>query len=253
MGVFKKISLAVLFFFIGMLSLNKNNVYGTTTKDLEILVSEINQPDFKCKKIDNLNWEDSILSFFIDSRGNRFVLKQIKNSSPSEQFLLVLDALGARLAEELDIPHNRIRVLAPNISFSLKEYPDYPAILETFVEGDRTDSNAFRESFKSSVDIHQRYRKEGCELWKRYGPLSSEKRGLTQKVIKQMTKHKDLPIIVGLDTYVGNKDRSKPNIFYNKAEDRFIGIDMGGAFSTPLAKEAIKQIKNLKEKNINIS
>ena len=79
-------------------------------------------------------------------------------------------------------------------------------------------------------------------MWAAWGPLSIERTGLTHTVIQNMALHKDLPAIVALDTFVGNADRSPPNLFYDASNDSFMGIDMGASFSSPLAMIAWQQL-----------
>lgn len=84
-------------------------------------------------------------------------------------------------------------------------------------------------------------------MWQIWGPLPPEKTGLTLAVIQDMAKHPDLPKIVALDTFVGNADRSCPNLYYDKVADRFCGIDMAASFSSPLAFWACQQLVKLKK------
>ena len=65
-----------------------------------------------------------------------------------------------------------------------------------------------------------------------------------------MAKHPDLPRIVALDTFVGNADRSSPNLYYDDITDRFCGIDMAASFSSPLALAACQQLESLKNSHL---
>lgn len=66
-----------------------------------------------------------------------------------------------------------------------------------------------------------------------------------------MSHHSDLPSIVALDTFLGNADRSFPNLFYDDVTDRFCGIDMAASFSSPLANEACRQLRGLEKTIFN--
>lgn len=68
-----------------------------------------------------------------------------------------------------------------------------------------------------------------------------------------MAKHSDLPKILALDTFLGNSDRSPPNLFYDLETDQFCGIDMAASFSTELAKEAYRQIQQIQTMAICLS
>ena len=61
-----------------------------------------------------------------------------------------------------------------------------------------------------------------------------------------MSLHCELPKIVAFDTFVCNSDRSLPNIFYNKIENKFYGIDHAAAFTDKcLSVLAIDRLKEL--------
>lgn len=170
-------------------------------------------------------------------------MKQIKNPSPDEQFLLVLDALGCHIAEDSEIPINKITIIPSGVAFSGKNMVELPATLHTLAIGVSTDQKCHYQD----VDLHQRFRKENSPMWHRWGPLPTEKSGLTMSVIHEMAAHPDLPRIAALDTFVGNADRSSPNLYYDETRDRFCGIDMAAAFSSPLALVACEQLKERKK------
>lgn len=182
---------------------------------------------------------------FIEYSGNKYVVKQIKNPSPDEQFLLVLDSLGCFIAEVSDIPMNKVKIIPPNVPFPGKRVLRFPATLHTLANGVSTD----KECLYQDVDIHQRFRKEETLMWHCYGPLPVELIGLTYTVIQEMAKHPDLAKIAALDTFLGNADRSPPNLFYDNISDRFCGIDMAAAFSSPLALSACNQLRAMKKEH----
>lgn len=190
-----------------------------------------------------LETDDCFISF-LECSDEKFVLKQIKEASPDEQFLLVLDALGCHIAETSAIPMNRVTIIPSGVSFSGKKILELPATLHTLARGVTTEE----ESPYQDLDVHQRFRKENSPMWHRWGPLSPEKTGLTISIIQAMSKHSDLPKIVALDTFVGNADRSSPNLYYDKTTDRFCGIDMAASFSAPLAFFAYRQLEAAKDK-----
>ncbi len=203
------------------------------------LYSELSPPVICLKSLET---DDCFISFLRDSSKNEFVIKQVKDPSPDEQFLLVLDALGCHIAEQIGVSMNRVSLIPPSVSHIGKKLPSFPATLHTLAKG---LSITEETSPYHLIDIHQRYRKENSPMWKKWGPLPLEETGLTRRIIQNMAKHPDLPKIVALDTFLGNADRSAPNLFYDEESDRFCGIDMAAAFNTELAKEACGQIASM--------
>lgn len=193
------------------------------------------------KIIESFETEECFISF-IECSGNQYVVKQIKDPSPNEQFLLVIDALGCQIAEISGIPQNRVTIIPANVTFPGKKLLEFPATLHTFATGVCTEQG----SFYKDIDIHQRFRAENSPMWRRYGPLPAERTGLTKLIIQAMARHPDLPKIVALDTFVGNADRSSPNLYYDESTDRFCGIDMAASFTKPLGLAACRQLKGMR-------
>jgi len=177
-----------------------------------------------------LDSEDCVVSFLDDG----FLIKQIKDPNPDEQFLLVLDATACAIAESVCLPINRVRIVPAHTSFIGKKYPDRPATLHTCVPGSSVSES------DEDVRIHQRIPKPNClNKW----PLSPEREGLNSTIIENMARHEDLPGIVALDTFVGNADRSQPNLFYDPVTNRYYGIDLAASFCSELGKVACEQIQ----------
>ena len=217
---------------------------------LHLLLLIIGVFSFLCTGSANpIEYDDCFISFFEDFSGKKFVLKQIKDSSNYEQFLLVVDTAACHVAQTMQIPINRVTLIPANAPFYQKIYSDFPATIHTIASGVRTDqSNPYQ-----NIDIHQRFRKKNSFMEEKWGVLASEETGLTLTVIQEMAKHPDLPKIVALDTFLGNADRSCPNLFYDSSTDRFCGIDMAASFNSDLAKEAYRQIQLLMDKNVLLS
>ncbi len=194
--------------------------------------------------------DDCWISFVVDTSGNKFVVKQVKDPSPDEQFLLVLDAMGCHIAEQISVPMNRVIIIPAAVSCVGKKRADLPATLHTMALGICTEEEG---CVYHDIDLHQRFRKKNTPMWEKWGPLPPEAIGLTLNVIQNMAKHSDLPKIVALDTFVGNADRSAPNLFYHIETDRFCGIDMAASFNTDLAKEAYLQIQQMEMTDISLS
>lgn len=137
---------------------------------------------------------------------------------------------------------NKVTIIPSGMPFTGKKILEFPATLHTLAIGVSTEE----ECPYQDLDVHQRFRKENSPMWHRWGPLAPEKTGLTISVIQEMAKHSDLPRIVALDTFVGNADRSSPNLYYDKISDCFCGIDMAASFSSPLAFFACRQLETMK-------
>ncbi len=173
---------------------------------------------------------DCIVHFLNDD----FLIKQVKDPNPDEQFLLVLEATGCAIAESLDLPINRVKIIPPNTSFHGKKQLELPATLHTRVPGASIPESDLE------VRIHQRTRKaNNPNKW----PLPPEREGLNPSIIETMATHDDLPGIVALDTFVGNADRSQPNLFYDPATNRYFGIDLAASFCSELGKAACEQLR----------
>lgn len=210
---------------------------------LQILtVLLISQKIYSTYVVDYFELEECYVSFVV-SCNNKYVVKQIKSPAPDDQFLLVLDALACHIAETAAIPMNRVTIIPPGVDFPGKINIEFPATLHTMAPGVSTD----RECRYQDIDVQQRYRKAYYQGASQWGPLPPEKVGFTFSVIQNMAKHPDLPSIVAFDTFVGNADRSAPNLFYDEATDRFCGIDLAGAFSTLLSETACRQVGALQD------
>lgn len=193
----------------------------------------------------SLNETDDCCITILSNQEKKFVLKQIKKHSPDEQFLLVLDALGATIATSLNLSVNKIDIIPAQIHFFAKQFQQLPATLHTFVPGLST-ANSSCKFF--NIKVQQKYRNKNAYWLKQYGDLKEEEMGLTPEVIYGMTLHHDLPGIVALDTFIGNADRSCPNLFYDEISDKFYGIDMAGAFNKNLCKIACYRIEQFLNK-----
>lgn len=186
------------------------------------------------KPISEFQTADCGLRVVEDSKGTRYLIKWILSPDPDEQALLVIDCCAAQMAEELSIPVNQVRLLPPCEEHGL-------ATLHKWAPGRACDEQVPWEGFS----LQQRYREPGSLQWQRWGPLDATKCGLSRTVIYHMSRHPDLPVIAALDTFLGNADRSLPNLFYDEETDRFMGIDMAASFRRPLAEIAIERLEEL--------
>jgi hypothetical protein len=184
--------------------------------------------------------EGCFLSLIENSTSDRFIVKQIKDEDPSEQFLLIVDVCASHLGVEWGIPLNRVSLIPAGQEFPGKRKQHLPATMHKLVPGASTEDFLPWENFS----IHQRYHRPlSCEkLW---GKLPEERKGMTTEVMKTMICHVDLLKICAFDTFIGNGDRSNPNVFYDQIENRFWGIDMAASLNALLAKIAYQKFKTI--------
>lgn len=140
-----------------------------------LCTSHLNGPPTLLKSFE---CDDCFISFIQDSLGNKLVLKQIKNPSGDEQFLLVLDTLACYMAEEMQIPMNRVTLIEPHETFSQKKQLNFPATLHTMAEGKSTDQLDQNDLYRN-IDIHQHFRRKDSPQERKWGVLSPEQTGLT--------------------------------------------------------------------------
>ena len=159
--------------------------------------------------------KSSYIVFVKDDESNNYVVKQEKYKELKRQFRAISEALCAHIALSLDIPSQQVKIIPVGTAFPGKFVTKRVATLHTLVPG-VTIRSLKSGSLYSSLDIKQDASED----------TPVERRGLTEKIIYWMSQHPDLPLIVALDTFTGNKDRNKANILYDQETDRFYSIDM---------------------------
>lgn len=175
----------------------------------------------------------SFVTFVQDPAGNNYVVKQyryqiwsaIMGTSICE--LVALDmghAIGASL--------NKACLIPAGVPFVGKD-TQAPASLHTFVSGVQ-----FREYLELNTG-----RYTGLDL-KQKGK-EAEPVGLSRELIYHMSRHKDFPKMVALDTYVSNMGRLTHNFFYDEATDTFCGIDMASSFYKDLCGPSIENLTRM--------
>jgi hypothetical protein len=172
-----------------------------------------------------------------------YILKQITDESLDEQFLLINDAVASAIGSNAQIPVNEVFFIPYTVAKHLKKYPDRAATLHSYVSGKDLEKElpAF---IGTDFTLHQRTIKANS-IWQQQCPLTQNAQGLTRDVIESMSIHNNLALLCALDTFVGNSDRSDPNIFYDHIHDSFAGIDQAASFSQQLPTLACDRIKEL--------
>lgn len=170
-----------------------------------------------------------------------YILKQIHNPTYDEQFLLITDAIASTIGVFADVHVNYVAFVPYTVGAHLKVYPERAATLHTYMSGKDL------ESFAGTADtftLHQRIINPDSS-WQKQFPLTAHQQGLTKDIIESMTCNDNLPAIVALDTFVGNIDRSLPNIFYDANTNSFGGIDQAATLTRDLSLFAFEQLQEL--------
>lgn len=197
-----------------------------TGQDLDTFIAELQSGQSASFTIDKrIEVPESSVVILRDQNDHRLVLKQKKElTSPYQMLTLVLETVGSRIGEEVDIPLARVRIIPANLNFEIKPYPRYPATLQTFAEG---------------VPV------EGVGIKQKVGE------GLTYTVIKNMSKNPDLAKIAAIDTFLGNVDRHDFNLAY--ANGHYTGYDMGDIFQANFVDDALRNLQNMQEQGVRFT
>lgn len=199
----------------------------------------------KLSDVKNASHADYV--FLQDVFKQQWIYKQIAEKSPDDQMTIVLEVVASEIAFALDFPINYVKLISGTDFFTHRIYNSYPGTLHLKVEGKSVEESPPWDNF----DIHQKYRTPHMITLR--GPLEPEEVGLRRVVIQNMGKHPDLPKIIALDTYLGNIDRSTPNIFYDATSDHFYGIDMGSCLMGNLAECALIKLEHFSSMSIPFS
>lgn len=172
-----------------------------------------------------------------------YIFKQIDDSSMSQQLLLINDCVASSVGIQAGISINEVCFVPYTVGAHLKKYPERAATLHTYVAGCDVDLK-LPLFLSTDFSIHQRVI-DVNSAWQKQYPLLAKNQGLSKLRIESMSFHKQLPSIVALDTFIGNGDRSKPNIFYDEHKGCFCGIDHAAAFGKTLPFFACERLKEL--------
>ena len=175
---------------------------------------------------------------------NNFIIKQIGGDTPLNQLDLINDIVASSIANENHIPVNQVSLIPYNIGNHLKIYPEKAATLHNYISDDNLE-NCFNEIFLNNFSLQQRII-DPLLPWQKKYPLKEHRQGLNEDVIQSMSIRDSFIKLCAFDTFIGNYDRSLPNILYDKKSNVFLGIDHGAIFK-PLAIFAVERIKELLE------
>lgn len=180
-------------------------------------------------KITVLNTIESKNCFitYVLINGKNYIVKQKKR--PEKQLSVVRDALAAYIAEGFNIAH-LVDIVSYKKRLAGKIHSDWPAIILTIAPGDTVRRQ--RDTVYNKLRLRQ---------WWANAPADQEK-GLTKDIITYMTWHKQLPLIVALDLFIGNSDRHCGNLCYEPETDSFCAIDMDDTFNKDLCALACENL-----------
>jgi hypothetical protein len=191
-----------------------------------ILCKEIYTSKENIFLIHTVGSKNSFISYVIID-GHTYIIKQKKNVE--KQFSVVCDALAAYIAKDLSIAH-AVEIISSHDDFPGKKRMS-PGVILTIAPGAMIRDQP--ESKYYNLCLKQRNVK---------GDLLHH-RWLTEQIIHQITWHKQLPIIIGLDLFICNTDRHGGNLFYDPQTNSFCAIDMDNIFRFDLPKLAYKKLK----------
>jgi len=169
----------------------------------------------------------ALVTIIQDSAGPLYCVKQINlgkhSKKDNKNYLIghVRDVVASYVLESMNIRVNKVRIIPASVNFPGKYYSDSLATLHTFAPG----SNKTHD-FPFPLKLEQYLKAR----------VSVRERGLTLRVINDMSLHEDLPPIVAGDTFISNPDRSGNNLFWHAPTERFCGIDLELAFKLPLSR-----------------
>lgn len=164
----------------------------------------------------------------------QFIVKQNNDSILASSFCAAREKLGVSIAQLIGVQVNDVEIIPAHTIFPGKHYTELPATLHTFAPGTRITLLKPSSPFYK-LNIHQ----------KSNSLLPDSERGLTYEVIKNMTKHKELPLIVALDTFISNRGRHGNNYFYSPKSNHFCLIDLESSFRAHLGWNACNCIQTL--------
>jgi hypothetical protein len=177
--------------------------------------------------LNTINKGKAIVTVIQDSQGPLYCVKQIRLDAHAKRgynnYLIghLRDVVASYVFESMGIRYNKVRIIPASVRFPGKYYPDKLATLHTFAPG----SNKTHD-FPYSIHLEQYLKAR----------FSARDRGLTMRVINDMSQHDDLPPMVAGNTFVSNPDQSGNNMFWDARTERWTGIDMELAYKLPLSR-----------------
>jgi len=181
----------------------------------------------KATLVNTIETKNCFVSYVLVN-GKRYLIKQKK--AENKQIAVVRDALAAFLAKSLNIAH-KVDIISFKKKFPGKICAYWPATLHTIAPGETVRKQP--NSIYSTLRLRQ--------LWAL--AKNFDEMGLTRDMIRQMTWHKQLPIIMAMDLMFGNSDRHCGNLCYDPVSDKFCAIDMDDTFNKDLCIVACKKFE----------
>ncbi len=174
-----------------------------------------------------------------------YILKQINNPSFDEQFLLINDCIASTIGYQEGIPVNQVVFIPYTVGHHLKIYPERAATLHQYIPGEDLEQRC-PNFLPTNFTLQQRVINPHSP-WQKKWPLDVHEQGFTQTIVESIWFNEAFALITALDTFVGNSDRSLPNILYDESCNCFCGIDQAAAFVRELPLHACQRLKELRD------
>lgn len=200
----------------------------------------------KCKTLNSFSskasyeTKNSMLRLLSDSTGEKYLLKQGRKATPKSVFRTLLDVLGVSIAQSVSVKCNDIELIPSDNSCKHKFIKKLPATIHSFVHG---KAGCRSNTSYPKLYLRQRMISSSLEITPKF----------PSHIIANMARHRDLPPLVAVDTFIGNTDRSCANLFFAKKKNEFVAIDFGESFKSNLCKEVEKTISQLESDDVTLT
>lgn len=172
----------------------------------------------------------SKIALLKDKKGSYFLLKQRNTCGAFGQAMTVIEAFGAFVAEKAGIFCNKVSIISNVTEYKHKFYKHYPATLHTFVPGVLIKFIPYLKGLFFNQKCLVKGVQQTC--------------GLRPLLLKNMTRHPYMPVVLALDTFIGN-ERNDKNLLYDQSANRFYVIDFGSSLRRPFAQDALMHLMAL--------
>ncbi|MGE0009492.1 MAG: hypothetical protein AB7F19_03040 [Candidatus Babeliales bacterium] len=174
------------------------------------------------------------ITIFQDTSGVWFLIKQIKFADDFARLArCVCEMVALDIGHSISVSLNQASLIPAAITYIGKDLGS-PATLHTYVPGVRFD--LYQGKIYKGLNLRQNGKEKVL--------------GLTREIIYHMSRHKNLPALVALDTFVGNAGRGRSNYFYDEAADIFYGIDMASSFNQDLCASSFQNVQHFLDDSV---
>ena len=159
-----------------------------------------------------------------DKAGKKYLIKQKRQWGEKRNVKhAVLETLNSYIANILEIPSQKVWIVPTSLDIPGKNDIGCAGSLHSFIKGEKLDECY---SMRSIFNLYK---------------SRSAPHNVLRQIIFKLSRRLGMAPIFALDTFIGNPDRIKKNVIYDKKEDICYAIDMGSAFGRNYA-ELINEI-----------